>query len=85
MIVYTSDMPNRSKTVPIRMSEEEHERLAAAATRAGLGLGPWLRSLGLREAAAARRVEQIAVARADANEAALRPPATRTRHPRGRQ
>jgi hypothetical protein len=35
---------------PIRCTPEELARLKAAATRAGSGLGPWLRSLGLRHA-----------------------------------
>jgi hypothetical protein len=37
----------RTVTVPIRMSPEERRRLSAAAARAGLPLGTWLRSLGL--------------------------------------
>jgi len=37
----------RTVTVPIRMSPEERKRLAAAAARAGLPLGTWLRSVGL--------------------------------------
>ena len=36
---------------PIRCTAEEKRRLEEAARRAGQGLGPWLRSLGLREAA----------------------------------
>ncbi len=36
--------------VTIWMLPEERERLRAAAEKAGEGLGPWLRSLGLREA-----------------------------------
>jgi len=50
MYIQRSDM--RSVTVPIRMTPEERRRLAAAASRAGLPLGTWLRSIGL---AAARR------------------------------
>ncbi len=37
----------RTITVPIRMTPEERKRLAAAAARAGLPLGTWLRSIGL--------------------------------------
>lgn len=44
------DGVTRSASILLRVTPEERERLAAAATRAGLGLGPWLRSLGLREA-----------------------------------
>lgn len=44
-------MTARTKLIPIRMSDEEVRTLKAAAARAGLGLGPWLRSLGMREAA----------------------------------
>ena len=40
-------MHMRTVTVPIRMNPEERRRLAAAAARAGLPLGTWLRSLGL--------------------------------------
>jgi uncharacterized protein (DUF1778 family) len=40
----------RSTSILIRVSPEERETLKAAASRAGLGLGPWLRSLGMREA-----------------------------------
>lgn len=42
--------PLRSVTVLIRLTVEEHRTLVAAGRRAGLGLGPWLRSLGMREA-----------------------------------
>jgi hypothetical protein len=42
--------PRAEAAVLVRLTTEEHERLRAAAERAGLGLGPWLRSLGLREA-----------------------------------
>jgi len=37
----------RTVTIPIRMSPVERRRLSAAAARAGLPLGTWLRSLGL--------------------------------------
>ena len=40
----------RSVGILIRVSPEERDRLNAAARSAGLGLGPWLRMLGLREA-----------------------------------
>lgn len=39
----------RAKQVIIWMTESEHARLTAAAQVSGLGLGPWLRSLGLAE------------------------------------
>lgn len=39
----------RSKPILIRLTPEEWQRLETAARRAGLGLGPWLRLLGLRE------------------------------------
>lgn len=42
----------RTKMVPIRMTPEEVEALTEAARRAGLGLGPWLRSLGMAVVAA---------------------------------
>ena len=41
--------PPRSRPILIRLTPEEWARLAAAAKAIGLGLGPWLRSLGLRE------------------------------------
>jgi hypothetical protein len=40
----------REFMIPIRMGEDELRVLRAAAKGAGLGLGPWLRMLGLREA-----------------------------------
>jgi hypothetical protein len=42
----------RPKQIIIWLGTDEHARLVAAAKACGLGLGPWLRSLGL---AAARR------------------------------
>jgi hypothetical protein len=36
----------RSTSILIRVSPEEAETFKAAAQRAGLGVGPWLRSLG---------------------------------------
>ena len=52
----------RTVTVPIRMSLVERRRLAAAAARAGLPLGTWLRSLGLAAARGSdrRRAQVIA-------------------------
>ncbi len=47
--------PRRSGAVLILLTPEERERLREAAATAGLGLGPWLRSLGL---AAARRLDR---------------------------
>jgi hypothetical protein len=41
----------RSVAVLVRLEPAERKRLTEAARRAGLGIGPWLRSLGLREAA----------------------------------
>lgn len=46
----TGRPPRRSVNLLIRFTEEEHRLLLMAARRAGLGLGPWLRSLGMREA-----------------------------------
>jgi hypothetical protein len=43
--------PRAEAAVLIRLTAEEHARLRGAATRAGLGVSAWLRSLGLREAA----------------------------------
>jgi hypothetical protein len=45
----------RAKSILIRVAPEERETLKAAAERAGLGLGPWLRSLGMREARKSER------------------------------
>jgi len=52
----------RTVTVPIRMSPEERRRLVAAASRAGLPLGTWLRSLGLAatQGSGRRRAQVIA-------------------------
>ncbi len=36
--------------VTIWMTPEDHEQLRTAAEQAGQGLGPWLRSLGMRAA-----------------------------------
>ena len=41
----------RTSPILIRLTEEEHAAFREAAKRAGLGVGPWLRSLGMREAA----------------------------------
>jgi hypothetical protein len=40
----------RAGAVLVLLTEDERGRLRDAAQRAGLGLGPWLRMLGLREA-----------------------------------
>lgn len=40
----------RSTSIVIRVTPEEAEALKRGAARAGLGVGPWLRSLGMREA-----------------------------------
>jgi hypothetical protein len=40
----------RDAPILIKLTAEESRLLRAAARRAGLGLGPWLRSLGMREA-----------------------------------
>jgi hypothetical protein len=40
----------RDGAILIRLAPEERETLTTAAEKAGQGLGPWLRSLGLREA-----------------------------------
>lgn len=45
----------RTKPIVIRLTPEEWQRFDAAAKRAGIGLGPWLRMLGLREAGKAER------------------------------
>ena len=42
---------NKTKRIPVQMSEREYEILLACAERGGMGLSTWLRSLGLREAA----------------------------------
>jgi hypothetical protein len=61
----------RTVTVPIRMSPEERRRLAAAAARAGLPLGTWLRSLGLSatRGSGRRRAEVIAKLRGSISDA----------------
>jgi len=61
----------RTVTVPIRMSPEERRRLAAAAARAGLPLGTWLRSLGLSatRGSGRRRAEIIAKLRGSISDA----------------
>ena len=48
----TSRKPNRTrpKQIILWASVEEHRTLSEAARRAGLGLGPWLRMLGLHVA-----------------------------------
>jgi hypothetical protein len=40
----------RPRQIIIWLGVEEHATMVAAAKRAGLGLGPWLRSLGLAAA-----------------------------------
>ncbi len=40
----------KSEAILVRLSKDEHRILSAAAASAGLGLGPWLRYLGMREA-----------------------------------
>jgi hypothetical protein len=40
----------RDLTIQIRLSKEEHETIAAQATREGLGVGTYLRALALRTA-----------------------------------
>jgi len=62
MDAYIQRKDMRTVTVPIRMSPEERRRLAAAAARAGLPLGTWLRSLGLAatRGSGRRRAEVIA-------------------------
>jgi hypothetical protein len=42
--------PRRSGAVLVLLTPEERGRLKEAAQREGLGVGPWLRALGLREA-----------------------------------
>lgn len=42
----------KTKAIQIRVTEEQLSRLKAAAEAKGLPLGPWLRSMGLREAVA---------------------------------
>lgn len=41
--------PRSKAAVLVRLTDDEHRRLKEGAKRAGLGVGPWLRSLGLRE------------------------------------
>jgi hypothetical protein len=48
--------PRRAGAVLLALTVEERETLRAAAAREGLGLGPWLRMLGLREAGRDRGV-----------------------------
>jgi hypothetical protein len=62
LVLYTHCTHMRTVTVPIRMSPEERRRLEAAAARAGLPLGTWLRSLGLAatRGSGRRRAEVIA-------------------------
>lgn len=44
----------RSASVLIWMTPDERERIKSAALDAGLGVGPWLRMLGLQEAPPSR-------------------------------
>jgi hypothetical protein len=46
----SGDRTSRTAALMIRLLPEEKKALQAAARRAGLGLGPWLRMLGLRSA-----------------------------------
>lgn len=39
----------RDTAILVRLTADERRRLEESARRAGLGVGPWLRSLGLRE------------------------------------
>ena len=41
----------KEATILIRLTDEQKEKLAAAAKKAGLDLSGWVRSLALREAA----------------------------------
>ena len=45
--------PNRTRPrqIIIGLGVDEHAAMVAAAKACGLGLGPWLRMVGLREAA----------------------------------
>lgn len=42
--------PRRAGAVLVLLTVEERKRLQEAAAGAGLGLGPWIRMLALREA-----------------------------------
>ncbi len=48
----TAPHPRRSRpaAILVHMTPDERERLRAVARKAGLGLGPWLRMLAIREA-----------------------------------
>jgi hypothetical protein len=43
------ELTPRDGAILIRLAPQEREALTIAAEKAGQGLGPWLRSLGLRE------------------------------------
>ena len=43
----TTRKRDRSGAVLVLLTPEQHKTLRAAAARLGLGLGPWLRALGL--------------------------------------
>jgi uncharacterized protein (DUF1778 family) len=47
----------KEESVHIRLTVEQKEGLTAAAVAAGLGLGPWLLSLGLKEMREMQRAE----------------------------
>jgi hypothetical protein len=49
--------PSRTKPILIKLTAAEHATLSTAAGARGLGLGPWLRALGLAVASSGR--EQI--------------------------
>jgi len=38
---------SRTRRVPVQLTDEEYEELAAAAARAGLGVGPFVRAKAL--------------------------------------
>jgi uncharacterized protein (DUF1778 family) len=40
----------RTEVLPVRLTPEERRIMSEAAAESGLGLGPWLRSLGMRAA-----------------------------------
>jgi hypothetical protein len=45
----TVERTTRTALLPIRMTEEELEGFLERASEEGLGVGPWLRTLGMRE------------------------------------
>lgn len=50
--------PARTKPILIKLTPAEHAEMSRAATESGLGLGPWLRVLGI---AAARETRPAAL------------------------